>query len=100
MTQAVRHPLTGFASGLPTTGRAREGQAGAGRPSGTEGRPRLPVTGAVAVPEDQLSLRNNVIATSTLSQRALRIAGHCLAQRSSVFQEYKCLGLWKSLLAT
>src|SRR5690606_24420290 len=44
--------------------------------------------------------RNSVIATSTFSFSACRIAGHSLSHRSSVFHEYRCLALWKSLLAT
>jgi hypothetical protein len=44
--------------------------------------------------------RKSVNATSTLRRSALLMAGQFFSHRISVFHEYKCLGLWKSLLAT
>jgi len=45
-------------------------------------------------------LRKSVNATSTLLRSALLMAGQFFSLRISVFHEYRCLGLWKSLLAT
>jgi hypothetical protein len=42
----------------------------------------------------------SVRATSTFERSVGAIASQFLAHRRSVFHEYRCLGLWKSLLAT
>jgi hypothetical protein len=48
----------------------------------------------------QATSRNNVIATSSLVRNACLIAGQLFSRRNRVFHEYRCFGLWKSLLAT
>ena len=48
----------------------------------------------------QEPLRNSVSATSTFARSAAAIDSQFFSALSSVFHEYKCFGLWKSLLAT
>ena len=45
-------------------------------------------------------LRNSVKATSTFARSARAIASQFFSHLSSVFHEYRCFGLWKSLFAT
>jgi hypothetical protein len=48
----------------------------------------------------QESFLNSVSAMSTFAQSAFRTAGHFFSHLRSVFHEYRCFGLWKSLPAT
>jgi len=57
---------------------------------------RKPIRQAAA----QEPLRKSVSAMSTFARSACFTAGQFFSQRTSVFQEYRCFGLWKSLLAT
>jgi len=53
---------------------------------------------AVQVAHDPL--RYNVSATSTFDRSTAATDSHVFSHRTSVFHEYRCFGLWKSLFAT
>ena len=44
-------------------------------------------------------LRYSVNATSTFDRSAAATASHVFSERTSVFHEWRCFGLWKSLFA-
>jgi hypothetical protein len=100
MARPPRHALVGTRRVDGHRPRANRGQAVAGRLRGTGESPPRPAGGATAVAAAQLSFRKSVSAMSTFSRSAVRTAGQSFFARSSVFHEYKCFGLWKSLLAT
>ena len=56
------------------------------------------VTRSVHAAQDPF--RYSVSATSTFARSVRAMASHSFAHRSRVFHEYRCFGLWKSLLAT